>query len=264
MSLVSGVRPRFLMDDRYSLKDKNALVTGASRGIGFAIAKECLRLGARVAITGTRRETLEAARNQLGEGCHAFVSDVTDKAGHGSLIENIETEIGPLHGLVNNAGRHGKLPSLECSDDEFAAILDTNLQSVFSLTKAVLPGMLERQSGSVINITSMAALFGLPEVSAYSSSKSALLGLTRTLAAEFSGRGVRFNCIAPGFIESKMFREIMDRDPERKRKILDRTPMKRVGTAEEVAYAAVFLVSDASQFITGSCLPVDGGAAIGF
>jgi gluconate 5-dehydrogenase len=124
--------------------------------------------------------------------------------------------------------------------------------------------MLKRGTGSVINISSMSALFGLPQVSAYSSSKTALLGLTRTLAAEYSGQGVRFNCIAPGFIESKMFREIMDKDPARERKILERTPAGRVGTAEEIGYAAVFLAADASQFITGICLPVDGGAAIGF
>ena len=124
--------------------------------------------------------------------------------------------------------------------------------------------MIDRNQGSIINISSMSALFGLPQVAAYSSSKTALLGLTRSLTAEYSGNGIRFNCIAPGFIESKMFRDIMTADPAREQKILDRTPMKRVGSPEEIGHAAVFLASDASAFITGVCLPVDGGAAIGF
>lgn len=252
------------MENKYSLTGKVALITGGSRGIGRGIAAEFIHQGARVAITGTTEATLANAKAELGENCCMYVSDVTDKAGHPGLIERIEQEIGPLDILVNNAGRHGKKPSLECSNEEFSAILDTNLHSIFSLTKAVLPGMIERGSGSIINISSMAALFGLPQVSAYSSSKTALLGLTRTLTAEYSGHGLRFNCIAPGFIESKMFRDIMDADPAREQKILGRTPAKRVGTVREIGYAAAFLASDAAEFITGVCLPVDGGASIGF
>jgi NAD(P)-dependent dehydrogenase (short-subunit alcohol dehydrogenase family) len=252
------------MENRYSLTGKVALVTGGSRGIGRGIAAEFIRQGARVAITGTNKEALAKTKSELGESCFMYVNDVTQRAAHRGLIERIEQEIGPLDILVNNAGRHGKMPSMECSDEAFAAILDTNLHSVFSLTKAALPGMIDRGSGSIINISSMAALFGLPQVSAYSSSKTALLGLTRTLTVEYSGHGVRFNCIAPGFIESKMFRDVMNADPAREQKILGRTPAKRVGTAQEIGYAAAFLASDAAQFITGVCLPVDGGASIGF
>lgn len=252
------------MDAPFSLNGKIALITGGSRGIGYGIAEQYIRQGARVIITATSEATLRPALDALGEACSGHVQDVTQKGEHPDFIARLEQEVGQIDILVNNAGRHGKLPSLECSDEQFAAIVDTNLHSIFSLTKAVLPGMLQRGSGSVINISSMSALFGLPQVSAYSSSKTALLGLTRTLAAEYSGAGVRFNCIAPGFIESKMFREIMQRDPARERKILDRTPMRRVGTAEEIGHAAVFLAADASKFITGICLPVDGGAAIGF
>lgn len=251
-------------DNRYSLEGRVALVTGAARGIGFGIAQELIHQGARVVITDLSDEALAEAKASLGEACFTYVNDVTQKELHGSLIEQIEAEVGPVDILVNNAGRHGKKPSLECSTEEFAAILDTNLHSIFSLIKAVLPGMMERGHGSIINISSMSALFGLPQVSAYSSSKTALLGLTRTLTAEYSSSGVRFNCIAPGFIESKMFRAIMDADPAREQKILDRTPLRRVGTPQEIGYAAAFLASDASKFITGSCIPVDGGAAIGF
>jgi gluconate 5-dehydrogenase len=252
------------MRNVYSLEGKVALITGAARGIGLGIAREFLQQGARVAITDLCGETLSEVKAELGDALFTYVNDVTEKESHVHLIAQIEQDIGPLDILVNNAGRHGKKPSLECPAEEFAAILDTNLHSIFSLIKAVLPGMLEREKGSIINISSMSAIFGLPQVSAYSSSKTALLGLTRTLTAEYSESGVRFNCIAPGFIESKMFRAIMDTDPAREHKILDRTPLKRVGTAQEVGYAAAFLASDAAEFITGVCLPVDGGAAIGF
>lgn len=252
------------MESIYSLRGKVALVTGAARGIGFGIAQELIQQGARVAITDLSEEALAEAKAELGDACFTYVNDVTKKELHAELIAKVEQEVGPVDVLVNNAGRHGKKPSLECSDEEFAAILDTNLHSIFSLIKAVLPGMMERGNGSIINISSMSALFGLPQVAGYSSSKTALLGLTRTLTAEYSGSGVRFNCIAPGFIESKMFRAIMDADPAREQKILDRTPLNRVGTAQEIGHAAAFLASDAARFITGTCLPVDGGAAIGF
>lgn len=247
-----------------TLNNQVALITGGGTGIGLGIAHEFIRLGARVAITGRRESVLLAAQKELGAECFTFVNDVTDKEGHVDLVRRVEQAVGPIDVLVNNAGRHGKKPSLECSNEEFADIVDTNLHSIFSLIKAVLPGMLERGSGSVINISSMSALFGLSQVSAYSSSKTALLGLTRTLTVEYSHSGVRFNCIAPGFIESQMFREIMEKDPARERKILDRTPMRRTGTAEEIGHAVAFLASDASKFITGVCLPVDGGATIGF
>lgn len=252
------------METIYSLEGNVALVTGAARGIGFGIAQELIRQGARVAITDLNAEALAEAKTALGDRCFTYVNNVTFKEQHDDLIAQVEREVGPIDILVNNAGRHGKKPSLECSDEEFSAILDTNLHSIFSLIKAALPGMMKRGKGSIINISSMSALFGLPQVSAYSSSKTALLGLTRTLTAEYSGSGVRFNCITPGFIESVMFRAIMDADPAREQKILDRTPLKRVGTAQEIGYAAAFLASDAAKFITGVCLPVDGGAAIGF
>ncbi|NWK56444.1 SDR family oxidoreductase [Verrucomicrobiaceae bacterium N1E253] len=252
------------MQDIHSLKNRVAIVTGAARGIGFGIAKSFVDAGAQVVITDLTEEALMEAKTELGDQCHTYVNDVTDKDRHEAFIQQVEEEVGPVSVLVNNAGRHGKKPSFDCSNEEFAAILDTNLHSIFSLTKAALPGMIARGEGSVINISSMSALFGLPEVAAYSSSKTALLGLTRTLAAEYSHSGVRFNCIAPGFIESQMFRAIMDADPAREQKILGRTPMARVGTADEIGHAAAFLASDASRFITGTCLPVDGGASIGF
>jgi gluconate 5-dehydrogenase len=247
-----------------SLLGRVALVTGGSRGIGLGIARQFVRLGATVVITGRDEATLEQACNELGDSARSRISDVDRLESHQPLLEEIEDDLGPLDILVNNAGRHCKKPALETSDQDFEQVLHTNLASVFSLSRACLGRMMPRGSGSIINISSMSALYGLTEVAAYSSSKSGLLGLTRTLASECSGTGVRINAIAPGFIESQMFLDIMQKDPARQQKILDRTPMGRFGTADEIGHAAAFLASDASAFITGICLPVDGGNSIGF
>ena len=248
----------------FDLTGKTALITGGSGGIGYGIATEFIQLGAQVVITGQNQEKLTRAQQQLGEHCFAYARDVTDKADHAPFIREIESNVGPLDILVNNAGKHCKKPSVDTSDEEFQAVLDTNLSSVFALSREALKVMMPRGRGSIINISSMSALFGLTQVVAYSSSKTGLLGLTRTLASEYSHTGVRINALAPGFIESKMFLDIMEKDEARKQKILDRTPMKRFGTARDIGMAAAFLASDASQFITGVCLPVDGGNAIGF
>ncbi|MFO7826737.1 MAG: SDR family oxidoreductase, partial [Cyclobacterium sp.] len=207
---------------------------------------------------------LQEARNELGENCFVIQNDVTDKNSHPALIRQIENEIGSICILVNNAGMHSKVSSLEAADETFQEVIDINLNSVFALSREVLKQMIPRGKGSVINISSMSALYGLPQIAAYSSSKTALLGLTRSLASEFSYSGVRINSIAPGFIESEMLNKVMEKDPERKQKVMGRTPMRRLGTPDEIGHAAIFLASDASKFITGVCLPVDGGNAIGF
>lgn len=252
------------MKNIFDLTGKVALITGGAAGIGLGIAKQFINQGARVVITDLFQEKLDEAKQVLGENCYTIVNDVTQKDEHKKMIHYIEQHIGPLEILVNNAGRHCKKPSVETTDAEFQAVIDTNLNSVFALTREVIKYMMPRGKGSVINISSMSALFGLTEVVAYSSSKTALLGMTRTLASEYSHTGVRFNAIAPGFIESKMFRAIMDKDPAREQKILGRTPARRFGTAEDIGKVAAFLASDAADFVTGVCLPVDGGNSIGF
>lgn len=248
----------------YGLEGRVALVTGGSRGIGRAIAAQFIALGATVIVTGREQDTLATVCADLGEACHYRINDIADCASHDALLSDIERSIGPLDVLVNNAGRHSKKPSLEATEEDMRAVLETNLVGLFSLTRSALQQMMPRGRGSIINISSMSALFGLPQVAAYASSKTGLLGLTRTLASEYSSSGVRINAIAPGFIESRMFLDIMARDPEREARILTRTPMGRFGKAEDVARAAAFLASDASDFITGICLPVDGGNSIGF
>lgn len=252
------------MKDKFELTNKVALITGGGSGIGLGIAAAYIALGAKVAITGRNITKLEAAKLALGDHCFIYVNDVTQKDTHEKLVETIEKEVGPIEILVNNAGIHNKKSSIEVTDAEFQMVMDTNINSVFALTRTVLKYMMPREKGSVISISSMAALFGITQVVAYSSAKTALLGMTRSLASEYSHTGVRFNAIAPGFIETKMFLDIMEKDPKRKEKILSRTPARRFGTTEDVAYAAVYLAADVSNFITGVCLPVDGGNSIGF
>ncbi|WOH38169.1 SDR family oxidoreductase [Thalassotalea fonticola] len=247
-----------------SLQSKVALITGGSRGIGYGIAEQFIRAGATVVITGREQSSLQMACQQLGEDAHYRVNDVDDPVQREQLISEVLATFGKLDILVNNAGKHCKKPALDTSEQEFSAVIETNLVGVFSLSKLCLQHMIPRGTGSIINISSMSALFGLPEVSAYSSSKSGLLGLTRTLASEYSSSGVRINAIAPGFIESKMFLDIMAKDPEREQRILQRTPMQRFGSPTDIGHAATFLASDAAAFITGICLPVDGGNSIGF
>ena len=252
------------MNKTYELHNKVALITGGGSGIGLGIASHFISLGAKVAITGRNMSKLQNAKLALGDNCFIYGNDITQKDLHETLVETIEKEIGPIEILVNNAGIHQKKASMEVTDAEFQMIMDTNINSVFALTRTVLKHMMPRGKGSVISISSMAALFGITQVVAYSSAKTALLGMTRSLASEYSHTGVRFNAIAPGFIETKMFLDIMEKDPMRKEKILSRTPARRFGTVEDVAYAAAFLASDGSNFITGVCLPVDGGNSIGF
>lgn len=252
------------MNKTYELHNKVALITGGGSGIGLGIAGHFISLGAKVAITGRNMSKLQNAKLALGDNCFIYGNDITQKDLHETLVETIEKEIGPIEILVNNAGIHQKKASMEVTDAEFQMVMDTNINSVFALTRTVLKHMMPRGKGSVISISSMAALFGITQVVAYSSAKTALLGMTRSLASEYSHTGVRFNAIAPGFIETKMFLDIMEKDPMRKEKILSRTPARRFGTVEDVAYAAAFLASDGSSFITGVCLPVDGGNSIGF
>jgi gluconate 5-dehydrogenase len=165
---------------------------------------------------------------------------------------------------VNNAGIHLKKTALETTEAEFNSVLQTHVVAAFSLTRAVLPGMIQRKHGSILFTASMASLFGIPMVMAYSAAKAAYLGMVRSLATEVSEHGVRVNAVAPGWIESDMMLKALAGDPARSNKILGRTPMKSFGRAEDVGWAATYLCSPAAKFVTGAILPVDGGASIGF
>jgi NAD(P)-dependent dehydrogenase (short-subunit alcohol dehydrogenase family) len=248
----------------FSLQDKLALVTGGGSGIGFHIAQCLVRAGARVLLTGRRESVLQEAVASLGEKSAYFVHDITELETIPALVEEIESTHGPLDILVNNAGINMKKPAVEVTDADFDRIIQTNLYSVFSLTRECGRRMMERKSGSIIMITSMAALYGIDRVVAYTASKSAVAGMVKALATEFSPFQVRINAIAPGFIETPMMLTAMNGDPARRDKAMDRTPMARWGKPDDIGWAAVFLASEAAQFITGVSLPVDGGNSIGF
>ena len=233
--------------------------------MGFGIAKAFIDAGLeKLVITGRREHVLKEACDQLSGRAEYIVNDITDTESLPGLIEDIETRFGPIDILVNNAGINQKKKTLEVSDSEFDKIIQTNLNSLFVLSRETGKKMVGRERGSIINIISMAAMYGIPHVAAYTASKTGVLGLTRALAVDFSPYGVRVNAIAPGFIESPMHTKAFNADPDRKRRVLERTPMQRFGTPEDVALAAVYLASDASKFITGINLPVDGGNSIGF
>jgi gluconate 5-dehydrogenase len=248
----------------FSLEGETALITGGGSGLGLGIATCFVQAGARVVLVGRRPDVLKDAVSQLGEAAAFEAHDVTRLNEAPALIERVTKRFGRISILVNNAGIHLKKPAVETTPAEFNAVLQTHVVAAFSLTRAVLPAMIERRHGSILFTASMASLFGIPLVVAYATAKSAYLGLVRTLATEVSPHGVRVNAIAPGWIESDLMRQALASDPERSQRILSRTPMNRFGTAEDIGLAATYLCSPAARFVTGVVLPVDGGASIGF
>jgi len=252
------------MNQPFSLNGKRVLVTGGGTGIGFGIAKAMQDAGANVVLMGRRVDVLEQAVAVLQGSAVYIKGDVADLPSLPALVKRIEEEQGPIHVLVNNAGINMKKMALEVSDEDFQRIMHTNLNGLFAMCREVGKYMQQRNSGVIINITSMAAMYGLPLVAGYASSKTAVLGLTRTLASDLAPLGIRVNAIAPGFIESEMTRKALDADPPRKKRAIDRTPMGIMGQPEDIGLAAVYLASDAAKFVTGVNLPVDGGNSIGF
>lgn len=249
----------------FSLEGECALVTGGGSGIGLAIARCMAEAGAQVVLAGRREGLLAEAAEALGSAASYVVHDVTELERAPLLVEQAQAAAGrPISILVNNAGTHLKKPAADTTDTEFQSILTTHLCAAHALNRAALPGMLERGHGSILLIGSMASLFGIPLVMAYSTAKTGMLGMVRSLASEVSGSGVRVNAIAPGWIETPMMRRALDGDPDRQKKILSRTPAQAFGQPHDIGWAAVYLTSPAAAFVTGVCLPVDGGASIGF
>lgn len=248
----------------FSLEQKTILITGGGTGLGFGIAQAMVDAGGTVILTGRREHVLQDACKRLGEQADYRIQDITNMEEIPSLIETIETEIAPIDVLVNNAGRHLKRDSMDLSDEDFEQVLQVNIQGVFALSREIGKRMIRRGKGSIIMLSSMTAIYGMPKVAAYAASKGAIKSLTMSLANDFADSGVRINAIAPGYIETAMFHKATDTDPARKQKILNRIPMNRVGQSIEVGHAAVFLASDASAYVTGTHIPVDGGASIGF
>lgn len=249
----------------FFLAGECALITGGGSGIGLAIARCMVEAGARVVLVGRREAPLVEATETLGSEASYVVHDVTDLERAPYLVQHAEVASRRrISIMVNNAGIHLKKLAVDTTDAEFQSILTTHLCAAHALNRAVLPGMLDRKHGSILLIGSMASLFGIPQVMAYSIAKTGMLGLVRSLSSEVSGSGVRVNAIAPGWIETPMMRRALEGDPERQRKILSRTPAKSFGQPDNIGWAAVYLCSPAAAFVTGVCLPVDGGASVGF
>ena len=246
------------------LQGKNVLVTGGASGIGFAIASAFAGEQAHVVIVGRDKSKLAKAAHHLGSHVHPIAFDLNDIGNLRELIREIHHAVGDLDVLVNNAGINLKREALSMSDQDFQAVVMTNQTAVFALTREVAKGMVARKSGNIIMISSMASHYGIPKVVGYTAAKSAIEGMTRALAVEWSGHGVRVNCIAPGFIATAMSSRALDDDPERKKRVLARTPLGTLGEPGDVANAALFLASSQAKYITGIVLPVDGGNSIGF
>jgi NAD(P)-dependent dehydrogenase (short-subunit alcohol dehydrogenase family) len=248
----------------FRLDGQLALITGGGTGLGLAMGRCMAAAGARVILAARREAVLRAAVAEIGSDADYVVHDVDKLNEAPALVERVTHRWGPIGILVNNAGVHLKKPILETTEAEFLQVLTTHVLAAHALGRAVGPGMIERRSGSILFIASMASLMGIPNVVAYSAAKSAYVGMVRAMATEWSPHGVRVNALAPGWIETEMSRKAMAGDPRRRERILNRTPMARFGEPDDVGMAAVFLSSPAARFITGVVLPVDGGASIGF
>lgn len=243
---------------------KIAIVTGGGSGLGFAIAKAFTQNDISAIIVGRDKEKLKKAKEQLGENCFYKSCDLNDLSSIPALVDDIVKEFGQIDILVNNAGINMKKIFTEVTDEDFQKIITTNVCAVFSMSREVVKHMLPGKTGCIINISSMAAQYGLPKVIAYSASKTAIDGMTRAMAVELSPDGIRVNAIAPGFIYSDMTAKALDSDPERKAKVFNRTPMGHMGQPEDIGAAALYLASDGAKYVTGIVLPVDGGNSIGF
>ncbi len=243
-------------------ENKIAVVTGG--GSGIAIAQTFTEHNITTIIIGRDEQKLFAAQEKLGVLCVPVCFDLTNLSAMPSLVEDVIKQFGAIDILVNNAGINLKKDFTEVSDEEFQKILHTNLTAVFALSREVVKEMLKQGHGSIINISSMAAQYGLPKVIAYTASKAAIEGMTKAMAVELSPKGIRVNCIAPGFIATDMSAKALNSDADRKQKVLSRTPMGKLGEPSDIGEAALFLASAAAKYITGVVLPVDGGNAIGF
>jgi gluconate 5-dehydrogenase len=248
----------------FSLKGQVAVVTGGGSGIGLAIAGAMHAAGARVVLVGRRERELADAAKSLGSGASYIVHDVTAVDAAPALFERVSAAAGPVTCLVNNAGVHLKKRAVDTSPAEFESVFRTHVLGAHALTAAAARGMIERKSGCILFTASMASLFGIPLIIAYTAAKSAYVGMVKGYATEFSPHGVRVNAVAPGWIETEMSRKALAGDPSRRDRILTRTPMGRLGDPLDIGWAAVYLASPAARFVTGVILPVDGGISVGF
>lgn len=243
----------------FDLTGKNALVTGATGGLGGAIARALHAQGANVTLSGTRREALDALAAELGARVHVVPCNLGVKEEVEALIPAAEAAMGGLDILVNNAGITRDGLFMRMKDEDWETVLNVNLTSCFRLSRAALKGMMKRRHGRIINITSVVGVTGNPGQGNYAASKAGMIGMSKSLAAEVASRNITVNCIAPGFISSPMTDALNDKQREG---ILTTIPMGRLGQGDEIAAAAVYLASQEAAYVTGVTLHVNGGMAM--
>ncbi|HEP1536810.1 TPA: gluconate 5-dehydrogenase [Streptococcus pyogenes] len=255
------------MENMFSLQGKIALITGESYGIGFEIAKAYAQAGATIVFNDIKQELVDkglAAYRELGIEAHGYVCDVTDEAGIQQMVSQIEDEVGVIDILVNNAGIIRRTPMLEMAAEDFRQVIDIDLNAPFIVSKVVLPSMIAKGHGKIINICSMMSELGRETVSAYAAAKGGLKMLTKNIASEFGEANIQCNGIGPGYIATPQTAPLRERQADGSRHpfdqfIIAKTPAARWGTTEDLAGPAVFLASDASNFVNGHILYVDGG-----
>jgi 3-oxoacyl-[acyl-carrier protein] reductase len=243
----------------FDLTGKTALVTGATGGLGGAIARALHQQGAVVALSGTRQEALDHLAGELKERVHVLPCDLADKAQVEALVPRSEERMGRLDILVVNAGITRDNLLVQMSDEAWDEVIAVNLTASFRLARAAIKGMMRRRSGRIIGITSVVAVTGNPGQGNYTAAKAGMIGLIKSLAQEYAKRGVTANCIAPGFIATPMTDKLNEKQRDA---ILARVPSGRLGAAMDVAAAAVFLASDEASYVTGQTLHVNGGMAM--
>jgi 3-oxoacyl-[acyl-carrier protein] reductase len=241
------------------LGGRTAFVTGSTRGIGLAVARALHAAGAKVAIVGRDAARASAVAQELGSGTVGVGCDVAVVAEVEAAIAAAESALGPIDILVNNAGLTRDNILLRLSEEDWDAVLDANLKGAFLTTRAVIKGMMKRRAGRIINIGSVVGLTGNKGQANYAASKAGLVGLTKSVAKEYAGRGVLANCIAPGFIETDMTAALPS---EARTALLEQIALGRLGRPEDIAAAVLFLASDLAAYITGQVLVVDGGMVI--
>jgi len=243
----------------FDLTGKTALVTGASSGLGLAIARTLHKAGATVGLSGTRREALEGLASELKERAHILPCNLSDRADTDKLIPAAEAALGGVDILVNNAGITRDMLFMRMKDEDWDAVLAVNLTAAFRLSRAVLRGMMRKRYGRIINITSVAGAVGNPGQANYTAAKAGLTGMTKSLANEVASRGVTVNCVAPGVIESPMTQALNEAQRERLLKLI---PMERFGTSEEIGASVLYLASEEAAYVTGQTLHINGGMAM--
>ena len=243
----------------HELNNKNALVTGASGGIGSAIARRLHAAGAKVALSGTRQEPLESLANDLGERAYILPCNLNDMAAVEALPKQAIDALGSLDILVNNAGITRDNLFMRMSDEEWQSVINVNLTATMKLCKGALRGMMKSRWGRIINISSVVGATGNPGQGNYAASKAGMVGMSKSLAYEVASRGITVNVVAPGFIATAMTDKLAD---DRKEAILAQIPAGRMGAAEDIASAVGFLASDGAGYVTGSTLHVNGGMAM--